>query len=105
MFSTHLSMLSKIVSQEMESVQVWVMEVSTVVSCGSTGAGLPSGMGSVMYWSLSPVFSGCVCSRPQAAQDSSKRIARNRKAICLHLVFTLLLLLDAAVAARHAEGQ
>ena len=49
LFSTHLSILSRMVSQEMEKVQVWVVVVSTVVSCGSTGAGLPSGTGSVMY--------------------------------------------------------
>lgn len=49
LFSTHLSMLSRMVSQEMEKVQVWVVVVSTVVSCGSTGVGLPSGTGSVMY--------------------------------------------------------
>ena len=49
LFFTHLSMLSRMVSQEMEKIQVCVTVVSTAVSCGSTGLGLPSGIGSVMY--------------------------------------------------------
>ena len=106
LFSTHLSILSRMVSQEMENIHVCVTVVSTAVSCGSTGAGFPSGMGSVMYCPLSPVSSGCsICGWPQATQDSRKRTARNRETICLHFALMSLLLLDATVAADHTESQ
>ena len=43
-------MLFRIVAQEMEIVQLYAAS-PTVVFCGSTGVGMPSGTGSVWYWS------------------------------------------------------
>ena len=54
------SMLFKIVSQRMEMVQVSLLLSSTGESSGSTGAGFPSGTGSV--WNLSlPLFGLAAC--------------------------------------------
>ena len=44
-------MLSRMVSQRTESVQVWVTSENST-SCGSTGRGFPSGTGSVRYLSF-----------------------------------------------------
>ena len=55
-----LSMLSRIVLQVMEIVQVYFVDVSTSASSGSAGAGFPSGTGSVWYLSF-PVEGSISC--------------------------------------------
>ena len=63
-----LSILSRIVLQVMEMVQVCCFDVSTVVSSGSVGVGLPSGTGSVWYLSF-PVEGLISCLPPVVPED------------------------------------
>ena len=48
-----MSRLLSIVEHSIEKVQVYFVRLSTVVSSGSTGMGLPAGTGSVLYLSCS----------------------------------------------------
>ena len=62
------AILSRIVLQVMEMVQVCCFDVSTVVSSGSVGVGLPSGTGSVWYLSF-PVEGLISCLPPVVPED------------------------------------